>query len=248
MLAILFGLAVLISLGTTAAIGLDVLPASPTVIAVVFVAHGIFALGFFRGYGGYRALHRLVHEGRGELYDLAVSHAIERGFFREFRDHYKLRRIEGLALCGLAHRALDAVEVHRPLEARARLSTQLAAVAAEAEANLCLDRLDWARLALDRAVELKGYDTHPGLVAMRGRLAFRRGDLMRALALLQEVKGAGEWPVRGAVRARNQTWYGEVLEALGRRNEAIAAFRSARESAPRSYWGRQARRKAALLD
>jgi hypothetical protein len=244
MLAILFGLAVLASLGTTALIGLDILPASPVVMVVVFVAHGVFAIGFFRGYGGYRALHRLVHEGRGELYDLAVMHAIKRARFREFRDHFKLRRIEGLALCGLGLRALEAAERHRPLETDARTRTCLAAVAAETEANLSLGRLDWARYSLERASSLQGNARHPGVQAMRGRLAHCRGDHLRAAEILSTVRHAGEWPIKGAVVARNNTWYGEVLEALGRSDEAAMAYRTALRSAPHSFWGAQASRRA----
>ena len=83
---------------------------------------------------------------------------------------------------------------------------------------------------------------------MRGRLAFLRGDLTRSLELLGSVRAAGEWPVKGAVRARNHAWYGEALEGLGRSSEALEAFRSATRVAPSSYWGTQARRKAALID
>ncbi|MGB0589515.1 MAG: tetratricopeptide repeat protein [Myxococcota bacterium] len=247
MLAFLFGLAVLASLGTTALIGLDVLPASPLVMAIVFVAHGVFALGFFRGYGGYRALHRLVHEGRGELYDLAVRRSIDKARFREFRDHFKLRRIEGLALCGLGLRALEAAEEHRPLASNARVSTRLAAAAAEAEANLCLGQLEWARVSLDRVLEVRGHDEHPGIRAMRGRLAHCRGDHAGAASLLKAVKGAGEWPVKGAVTARNHTWYADALQGLGKAGEAAQAYRTAARVAPHSFWGAQAVRKAAAL-
>jgi hypothetical protein len=247
MLAFLFGLAVLASLGTTAMIGLDILPASPFVMVVVFLAHGLFAIVFFRGYGGYRSLHRLVHEGRGELYDLAVSHSIERAMFREFRDHFKLRRVEGLALCGLGLRALEAAEVHRPLEPDARASTRLAAASAETEANLALGQLDWARASLERVHAIPGHERHPAVRAMRGRLAYCRGDHVSAVTLLEDVRNAGEWPVKGAVIARNNTWYAEALEALGRRDDAANAYRAAARTAPHSFWGAQATRKVAAF-
>ena len=41
MLALLFGFAVVASLTTTALIGLDILPASPVVMAVVFLTHAL---------------------------------------------------------------------------------------------------------------------------------------------------------------------------------------------------------------
>ena len=62
MLAFLFGLAVVASLLTTAMIGLDILPASPLVMAIVFGAHAVFGVFFFKGYSDYRALHRLLLE------------------------------------------------------------------------------------------------------------------------------------------------------------------------------------------
>ena len=246
MLAFLFTLAILASLGTTALIGLDVLPASPLVISVVFSAHALFALGFFRGYSGYRSLHRLVLEGRGELYDIAVTHRIETGWFREFREHFRLRRLEGLALCGLSSRALEAAEAHR-YGAGSHRGTRLAAVAAEAEANLDLGRLGWAALRLEEARDARGYERHPGIRAMRGRLAHLRGASEQAVSLLEQVDRAGEWPLGAVTQARNNAWLGDALAAANRVDGARAAYGRAVKAAPKSYWGQRAKRALSLL-
>mgnify|MGYP001373394908 CR=1 FL=1 len=61
------------------------------------------------------------------------------------------------------------------------------------------------------------------------------------------VKGAGEWPVKGAVTARNHTWYADALQGLGKAGDAAQAYRTAARVAPHSFWGAQAARKAAAL-
>ena len=129
----------------------------------------------------------------------------------------------------------------------ASAKSSLAAVAAEAEANLELGRLAWAHHALVRADGVKGQESHAGIQAMRGRLAHLRGDHQGALTLLEGVTRKGEWPLKGSVTARNQAWYAEALEASGRREAAIDAYQAATRAAPRSFWGRRAERKARLL-
>ncbi len=242
MLALLFGLAVLTSLATTAAIGLGVLPASPPVMGVVFGAHAIFGLFFFRGYTGYRALHRLIEEGRGELFDLGIRHRIATNRTRGFRDHYRLRRIEGLALTGLSLEALAAAEDHRR-HVDAGPHGQLSALVAQAAANLQLGQLWWARRALSQADVIDGAQGHAGLAAVRGRLSHLEGDPTAARESLARLTGAGEFPLKRVVRARNLFWLGEAMGAGGDAQGAANAFGRAVRAAPRSYYGRSAARR-----
>ena len=81
MLAVLFGMAVLLSLGTTAAIGLDVLPASPTVMAVCLWPMRSSLLGSLGGTGAIVRFIGSCTKGVARLYELAVTHAIERASF-----------------------------------------------------------------------------------------------------------------------------------------------------------------------
>lgn len=240
MLALLFGLAVLSSLATTAAIGLGVLPASPFVMAIVFGAHAVFGLIFFRGYTNYRSLHRLVLEGRGELFELAIRHRIATNRFRGFRDHYRLRRVEGLTLTGLPLDALAAAEDHRRQVEGS--DTQLSAIAAEVDANLQLGQLWWARQRLQDAAGLKGVGKHDGITAVRARLAHLDGDADSAGTALAGLARSGEFPLTRVVRARNLFWLGEARTAGGDLDGARQAFKRAARVAPQSFYGEAATR------
>lgn len=243
MLAVLFGVIVLASLGTSTLIALDVIPGSPGVLAIVGGAHALFGWLFLRGYLGYRALHRLVQEGQGELFDLAIGHRIAHGRFRGFRDHYRLRRIQGLTLTGLPRQALAAAEDYQR-HARQDRHGRLETIAAEAAADLQLGQAWWAEEALRRATGVRGAEQHAELQAVRARLAHARGDAEQAATALAPLARAGFFPLTRVIRARNLCWYGEALEAVGRDADADAAFRRAVRAAPRSLWGRLAERRS----
>ncbi|MGM0575731.1 MAG: hypothetical protein ACQEXJ_08395 [Myxococcota bacterium] len=242
MLAVAFGLFVLGSLLVSGLLFFEVLPASPAVLGVIGGVHALFGFAFLRAYLRYRAVHRLVHEGQGELFELASAHRIARERFRGLRAHFRLRRVEGLALAGLGREALAAAE-----ELRAHVDSKgtfrLDALAAEAEANLLMDRPWWAEQVLAEADEEQAAARHPGLVAVRSRLAWLRGDPDTASEGLSGVRRAGSFPLTAAVRARNLCWYAQALRDAGRREEAGCAFRRAARTAPRSYWGRLAARE-----
>ena len=115
MFAALFVLIVVGSLFTSGLLFFEVLPASPEVLMIIVGAHAVFAIGFFHAYSKYRALHRLVLEGRGELFDMAILAQIRSSRFRGWKDHYRLRRIQGLQLSGLPAQALKAARGREPV-------------------------------------------------------------------------------------------------------------------------------------
>ncbi len=88
-------------------------------------------------------------------------------------------------------------------------------------------KLEAAERYLDRAAELRPGDY--GASYCRWRLHIRRGDLKRAAAEAAEMKASdnalGRW--RGTLsQARNLTYRGQSEEAIGRFDEAIAAWPS----------------------
>ena len=246
LLAFLFGVVVVASLVTTAMIGLDILPASPVVMAIVFGAHAVFGVFFFKGYSDYRALHRLLMEGRGELYDLAIAHRIKPSRFREFRSHYALRRLQGLALTG---QPLQAIEVAQQQEELllANHRQRLDVAAALIDVNLQLDTREWARRLLDEAEELPGAQGHLGLQAARGRYAFQAGDLSTAERLLEGARRDGQFPLSQLMKARNLCWIGQLRLRQGDTVAAARELSQAVKMAPDSYWGRRARRALAQV-
>ncbi len=243
MLALLFAVLVLASLTTSMLLALDVIPGSPGALALIGGLHLLFGWAFLRGYLGYRALHRLVHEGRGELFDMAIGHRIAHGRFRGFRDHYRLRRIQGLALAGLPGKALEAAEDFRRHVTRTDRDSRLRAAAAAAEADLLLGQPWWAEQALDGVAGERDAAGHPAIAAVTARLAHARGDAADAADRLAGLTGAGHFPLTRAIRSRNLFWYGEALADLGRPAEAATAYRRAAKLAPTSMWGMRAARR-----
>ena len=246
MLAFLFGLAVVASLLTTAMIGLDILPASPLVMAIVFGAHAVFGVFFFKGYSDYRALHRLLLEGRGELFDLAIAHRIKATRFAEFRSHYALRRLQGLALSGQALQAIEVAQQQDDLLRRASRNKLDVAVAL-IDANLQLGAKGWAKRILDEAEQLPGATGHLGLRAAKGRCAFLSGDLGAAEELLEGVRGDGQFPLTQLTRSRNLCWLGQLHLKLGNPGVAGRDLSRAIKVAPESFWGKRARRSLAQV-
>ena len=243
MLALIFAVLVLASLTTSLLLALDVIPGSPGALAWIGGLHLLFGWVFLRGYLGYRALHRLVFEGRGELFDMAIGHRIARGRFRGFRDHYRLRRIQGLALTGLGRQALHAAEDLRRHGTRLDRDSRLAAAAAQAEADLLLGQPWWAEQALESVASERGADAHEGISAVRARLAYLQGHTAQAAETLSQLTRAGRFPLTRVVRSRNLLWYAEALADLGRPADASDAFRRAARLAPASLWGLQAARR-----
>ncbi len=242
-LSILFGAVVFGSIATSALLFFEVLPGSPEVLGIVGGFHLLFGWVFIRGYTGYRAVHRLLYEGRGELFELAVAHRIERERFATFRDIFRVRRIMGLALSGLPRAALRAVEAVRTEGLEADWM-RLEALSAEAEANALLGQAWWAERALDAAAGIKGADKHSGVRAVQARLDLDRGDAVAAEVALEGLLRAGYFPLTNVVRARNRCWYADALAAQGRVDEASRHYARAARTCPRSYWGRIASRRA----
>jgi hypothetical protein len=241
---VLAGLFALWLVGSLAAIVLlvaGVIPGSPLALAAVFTPEVLFALGFFAAYLRYHALHRLVTDGLGELFDVAITETIARTRGRGFKNHYRLRRCQGLALAGLPQAALAASqELLRDAGIGERTRLSLSAVMAEA--NLELGQPHWAQLALEGPANQRQVSRHPDLAACRGRLATLGGEADRAVAVLAPLAGVQAFPMTRVVRARNAYWYGEALAAAGDAGAALKAFARARKLAPRSHYGRLAAR------
>lgn len=236
-LAILFGLLVLGSLLTSGLLFFEVLPASPSVLSIVGGGHGLFAWFFFRGYVDYRSLHALVQEGRGELFELGIASRIRTGRFRGFRDHYRLRRVEGLVLAGMPEQSLRAAESFRSEIQRPGREALLSATVAEAAANLDLGQTWWADRALHDVASMPGAASHRGLQTVLARHLFLEGDAAQAAEALSGLASYGPFPFRRVLRSRHQLWLGEALEASGRPSEAAEAYSAAERWAPRSHWG-----------
>jgi tetratricopeptide (TPR) repeat protein len=241
---LLFSLIIAGSLATSLGLALELIPASPGVLALVFAVHLLLAWLFFRAYRRYHVLFALVLQGRGELFDLAITHLIATGRWRMLRDHFRLRRCQGLVLTGQPLQALGALD---QLRRHARVGPQdaLSAFAAEAEANLQLDQRYWAEQALAGAAALPGAAKQPDLAAIGARLLALQGDHAAAAEALRALLSARSCPLTKLVRSRNLLWYGQALDALGRRDEAERAWDLAVRAAPQGYYAAQAERAAA---
>ncbi len=241
MLAVLFAIFVVGSLLTSTLIFVEAIPNEPVTLIAAGVIHLVFAWLFFRAYGAYRSVHRLVHEGSGELFDVASAHRIQAERFRGLRLYFRLRRVQGLALCGLAREALDAgLDLRRDGDAPPQM--RASALAAEAEANLLLGQPFWAERALAAAAALRGGDKDEDVRAVKARLAWVRGDATGAADALAGLTRAGAFPLTSATRARNLAWLADALHGQGREAEAARAAAKAARIAPRSHWGRIAAR------
>ncbi|MEZ4266963.1 MAG: hypothetical protein R3F39_11335 [Myxococcota bacterium] len=241
MLALVFGIFVVGSLLTSTLIFVEAIPNEPVTLAAAGAIHVVFAWIFFRAYGAYRTVHRLVHEGSGELFDVASAHRIQTERFRGLRQYFRLRRVQGLALCGMPHEALEAAsELRRDGETSAPL--QASALAAEAEANLLLGQPFWAERALTSAVALRGGPSDEDVRAVQARLAWLRGDAEAAAESLGRLTRAGSFPLTSATRARNLAWLADALQSAGNTAEAARVAAKAVRTAPRSHWGRIAAR------
>ncbi|MCB9728578.1 MAG: hypothetical protein H6746_08880 [Deltaproteobacteria bacterium] len=241
MLALLFTIFVVGSLLTSTLIFFEAIPAEPVALAIAGGIHLVFAWLFFRAYGAYRSVHRLVHEGRGELFDVASAWRISRERFRGLRQYFRLRRVQGLALCGMAHEALEAATALRR-DGKVPPALRASALAAEAEANLLLDQPFWAERSLAEAMTLRGGARDEDVRAVGARLAWVRGDAAAAAESLGALTRAGSFPLTAVTRARNLAWLADALASLGRRDEGAAFAARAARLAPRSYWGRAAAR------
>jgi hypothetical protein len=241
MLAVLFAVFVVGSLLTSTLIFVEAIPNEPVTLAAAGGIHVVFAWIFFRAYGAYRSVHRLVHEGSGELFDVASAYRIQSERFRGLRQYFRLRRAQGLALCGMAHEALEAaLALRRDGDPPAQL--RASALAAEAEANLLLGQPFWADRALAAATSLRGGDKDEDVRAVTARLAWLRGDARGAAESLSRLTRAGTFPLTTATRARNLAWLADALHSQGREAEAARAAAKAARTAPRSHWGRVAAR------
>jgi hypothetical protein len=241
MLALLFGIFVVGSLLTSALIFVEAIPNEPITLAAAGAIHLVFAVVFFRAYGAYRSVHRLVHEGRGELFDVASAHRISSERFRGLRQYFRLRRVQGLALCAMPHEALAEAEALRR-DGAVSGALKASALAAEAEANLLLGQPFWAERALAEAATVRGGAADDDVRAVAARLAWLRGDAASAAAALADVTRAGSFPLTSVVRARNLAWLADALRGLGRQAEAARAASRAVQTAPQSHWGREAAR------
>jgi tetratricopeptide (TPR) repeat protein len=238
LLAVLFTLIVLGSLTSSALLHLEIIPASPAVLALVVGAHALFAGIFFRSYAVYRSLHRLIHEGHGELFDLAMSERVKRTRTTGFKTHLMLRHVQGLALAGRASQALMAA---RALLARkdARPGERVAALAAEAEANLQLGALHWASRALTNAeIYLTKGRPDREVQAVRARIALLQGAPEEAIRLLMPLQQVRAFPLTQLIQARNGVWLADAYEATGREEEAQRVRSQARRIAPSSFYVR----------
>lgn len=246
MLTAFFVLFVLASLATSGALLVGVLPASPLVLAIAGGVHLVFGFFFFRGYFRFRGVHRLVDEGLGELFDLVSAHHARHHRFRALREHYQARRVQGLALTGMANETLEAAGNARELEGLPR-DIRLSVLAAEAEANLEMAQPWWAERVLDEAAELGDEGRHAGLRAVRARLAQHRGAAQEAEESLSGLERVVAFPLTRAVRARNLAWRAEAVRELRDPEEAMRLLDEAARTAPQSLWGRRAARRLRLL-
>jgi len=241
MAAILFGLLVLGSLFTSALIYFDVIAGSPLFLTLAVVIHIVVAIFFFRGYRHYQALHRLVSQNQGALFMVAVSNMIHSTRIRALRDHYRLRKCQGLVHAGEPLEALRAVGEFRKT-VKANRTESLDILAAEGEANLQLGELKWSERALERARKLRGFEKHPGLMAVEARLRAERGETEEAIRKLTGLQRVRQFPLTRVVRARNQLWLGQALARSGRTAEAGRARDKAISIAPKSYYAQRAAR------
>ena len=241
MAALLFGLVVLSSLLISGMLYLDFIAASPIFLLLVGGFHIVVAIIFYRGYRHYHAVHRLVTAGRGELFLLAITNLIHSTRIPALRDHYRLRKCQGLVLTGQPLEALVAAEeYHR--EVKRPGSDALAIMAAEVEANLQLGQLDWSRQALERSEEHQGSEKSFLLQAVAARLTSFSGAHDEAARALSNLLKVQHFPWTRSIRCRNLFWYGQALRELGRQSEATEALSKAHRQAPNSHYGQLAAR------
>lgn len=242
MVALLFFTFVVGSLSTSVLLLAEVIPATPAVLAVIGFVHVVFFVGFIKAYRAYHSLHRLLIDGQGELFDLAIGQLVATSRVRGLRDHYRLRRCQGLVHSGQSLEALQAAEQYRQ-HAKGGDSAELALIAAEAEANLQLVQSFWTRHGLGRARTISGSATHAGLQALEARLLHEEGHAVEAAARLSKLTRIRTFALTRVTRARNWLWYGEALAASGDGDAAERAYRKAARLAPHSYYGRIAAAK-----
>jgi hypothetical protein len=246
-LALLFGLIITASLATSTLIHLEVLEASPGVLTVVGGVHALFGGLFLKGYLDYRAVHRLVGLGRGELFSYVITALIHRARMPGFADHYRVRHVQGAALAGLPDRALEAAEAFRGEVTSPSRSATLDVMAAEVAANAALGRHWWAEQHLEAARSLAGRKRHCGLEAAAARVEWLRGDAARAATELENLPIERRFPFGRVIDARRQLWLADALRDCGQREAAAAAYARAIHLAPSSHWGEQARHGRARL-
>lgn len=241
MAAFLFGLLVLSSLLISAALYFDIVAASPIFLLLVGGVHIVFAIFFYKNHRHYHAVHRLVTHGRGELFLLAISNLILSTRIRVLREHYRLRKCQGLALTGQSLEALTAVEEYRR-EVKKPGSYALDVIAVEIEANLQLDQLTWAKEALERAQELDGFDEHEGLRAVQAYFQAESGNTDEATEALRTLLRVKDWSLTRCLRSRNLFWYGKAQIKAGQENDGKNTLKRAHKKAPESYYGQLASR------
>ncbi len=247
LLAALFVLAVAGSLATSTLLHLEILEASPGILAVVVGAHLLFGGFFLKGYLDYRTLHRLVGQGKGELFSYVIGVLAQRTRMPGFSEHYRMRHVQGALLAGLPGRALDAAETFHNEVKSARESDELDVLAGQVIANAELGRRWWAEQSLELARGRASSESHRGMAAATARLAWLRGDAATAVEMLQELPTEPRWPFGPVAEARRQVWLADALRDSGRSPEAELAYARAIELAPESHWGEEGRRGRARL-
>ena len=241
MAAFLFGLLVLSSLRISGALYFDVVAATPIFLLLVGGVHIIFAFFFYKNHRHYHAVHKLVTLGRGELFLLAISNLILSTRIRVLREHYRLRKCQGLALTGQPLEALTAVEEYRR-EVKKPGAFALDVLAVEIEANLQLGQLTWAEEAMERARKEAGFRAHEGLQAVAAHLQSERGEPDQAADALKGLLRVKDWSLTRCLRARNLFWYGRALMKAGREEDGKSTLSRAHKKAPESFYGQLADR------
>ncbi len=249
MLVALFVAFFAVSLGSVAVLVLHLVPATPGLFVAIAGLNGLLAWMILRAYVRYHRVFRLVSDGAGELFDLAISHLEATARGRLLRQHYAARRAQGLVAAGDPLGALAAVE-RLTSAPRLRPEERLNARVVEVEANLLLDQRFWAERALTQARALAGAQRHAGLRAVEARLRHLDGDATGAAQALRPLTGrwwctAHHFPLQRVTRVRNLLWLGEALAAAGRHGQARRALELARRLAPASWYGRAAARALA---
>ena len=222
-------------------IGFEVITPSPFFLTIAILIHVVVAVFFFRGYRHYQALHRLIIQNQGALFLVAISNMIEGSRIKALRNHYRLRKCQGLVLAGQPLEALRAIAEYRQIVKPSR-SESLDLLAAESEANLQLGELEWSRRALARAQETPGYDKHEGLQAISARLEAESGQTKPAIGVLEQLTAVRQFPVTSVVRSRNHFWLSQAFDRDGRKDQAKSAREAAISAAPDSHYAQLAAR------
>lgn len=239
MLILLFLIWVVGNLFLAVALAAGIIPGSPPVLAAIFIPNLIIFGFFFRGYRRYSSLFKLVRDGQGELFDLAVSHLVSATRTKLLKDHYRLRRCQGLVLTGKPLEALGALDQFwRDAKPGSwdRVRARLAAV----QANLALGQTYWAEQELAMARDEKRASKELDFRAIEARLKLEQGDAEGAAEMLRKELGTRVWPFVKTVKARNLFWYAEALQKLGRTDEAIATLALCIRAGDKTHYGREA--------